>query len=92
MIENVVKRDGSVATFDIKKIINAIYKALKSVGSEDYITSKKLAEKVVKKLEIEHITTPKVEEIQDIIEEVLMVEGYTKVAKAYIIYREKRKL
>ncbi|MGC8496425.1 MAG: adenosylcobalamin-dependent ribonucleoside-diphosphate reductase [Thermoplasmata archaeon] len=92
MIESVVKRDGSVAAFDIKKIINAIYKALKSVDSEDYGTSKKLAEKVVKKLEMEHITTPKVEEIQDIIEEVLMVEGYTKVAKAYIIYREKRKL
>ncbi len=92
MIENVIKRDGSVATFDIKKIINAIYKALKSVGSEDYLTSKKLAEKVVKKLEMEQINTPKVEEIQDIVEEVLMVEGYTKVAKAYIIYREKRKL
>ncbi len=92
MIENVIKRDGSVVTFDIKKIINAIYKALKSVGSEDYLTSKKLAEKVVKKLEMEQINTPKVEEIQDIVEEVLMVEGYTKVAKAYIIYREKRKL
>ncbi len=92
MIENVIKRDGSVVTFDIKKIINAIYKALKSVGSEDYLTSKKLAEKVVKKLEMEQINTPKVEDIQDIVEEVLMVEGYTKVAKAYIIYREKRKL
>lgn len=92
MIENVVKRDGSIAPFDIKKIINAIYKALKSVGSEDYITSKKLAEKVLKKLQTENITTPKVEEIQDIVEEVLMLEGFTKVAKAYIIYREKRKL
>jgi ribonucleoside-triphosphate reductase len=36
-------------------------------------------------------TIPSVEQIQDIVERVLMKQGYHEVAKAYILYREKHK-
>ena len=41
----------------------------------------------VDKTEITQNITPTVEEVQDIVEKVLIAEGYAKTAKAYIIYR-----
>ncbi|MGC9166241.1 MAG: adenosylcobalamin-dependent ribonucleoside-diphosphate reductase [Thermoplasmata archaeon] len=91
MIENVIKRDGSIVPYDRKKIVNAIYRAMKAVNIEDYKAAEKLAENVENRIISSGLKTPKVEEIQDIVEEVLMISGYTQVAKAYIIYREKRR-
>jgi len=36
-------------------------------------------------------TIPSVEEIQDVVEKVLIEEGHVRTAKAYILYRKKRK-
>jgi len=91
MIENVVKRDGSIVPYDRKKIINAIYRAMKAVNIEDYNSAERLTGDVEERIINSGLSTPKVEEIQDIVEEVLMIRGYTQVAKAYIIYREKRR-
>lgn len=33
---------------------------------------------------------PEVEHVQDLVEQVLMQEGYGRTAKAYILYREER--
>lgn len=91
-MDKVMKRDGSIVNFDRKKITLAIYKAMKATNIENYNEAERLTDLVIKRLEEQNIEVPKVEEIQDIVEEVLMLEGYTNVAKAYILYREKRKI
>jgi ribonucleoside-triphosphate reductase (formate) len=92
-IEKVQKRDGSIASFDQKRIEEAIFKALTASGEGDGKRAKRLSAKVVqilnrrfKKGEIPHV-----EQIQDIVEEVLILEGLVKAAKAYILYREQRR-
>jgi ribonucleoside-diphosphate reductase alpha chain len=50
-----------------------------------------LAEQVVLEVEKEFVDrVPDVEDVQDIVERVLMAAGYPEVAKAYILYRERR--
>jgi len=82
------KRDGSIQKFIPEKIETAIYKALKEGGIDNLSLARKLTEKVIEKISIE---TPEVEEIQDIVENTLMENGYPEIARLYIIYREKRK-
>ena len=88
----VVKRDNSIAEFDIKKISEAIIKAFEATEKQ-YNNSviDLLALKVTADFE------PKikdgliaVEDIQDSVEEVLSQAGYADVAKAYILYRKQR--
>ena len=88
MIKSIRKRDGRIVDYDIQKIENAIAKAMLSLGYGEIKDCKKMAkitelyltEKFVDKV-------PTVEDIQDIVESVLMKNGYEDVAKAYIIYR-----
>ncbi|HON22106.1 MAG TPA: ribonucleoside triphosphate reductase, partial [Candidatus Paceibacterota bacterium] len=92
-ILKVQKRDGSIVDFDEKRIQEAIYKALTATGQGDGKESKKLTEKVIELLNRRFKTDeiPHVEQIQDIVEEVLILEGLTETAKAYILYREQRR-
>ncbi len=87
------KRDGRVVAFDEKKIENAIHKALIATKQGNGKITKKLTKKVIfllnKRIEKE---IPTVEDIQDIVEEVLILDGYVKTAKAYIIYREQHRI
>lgn len=85
-MRKVIKRDGREVEFDKNKIINAIRKAMKSVG---IITMNCLETKIAD--EIHNLNRAiEVEKIQDIIEEKLMASDYKDVAKAYIIYRNER--
>ena len=85
-MRKVIKRDGREVEFDKNKIINAIRKAMKSVG---IITMNGLETKIAD--EIHNLNRAiEVEKIQDIIEEKLMASDYKDVAKAYIIYRNER--
>lgn len=86
----VVKRDGRLEDFDEKKIENAVKKAFNAVGEEDKGRSRELTGKVVSRIREKGKENPTVEEIQDIVEEVLIEEGFSKVAKAYILYRRER--
>ena len=92
-IEKVQKRDGTIVDFDQNRISDAIYHAITATGQGDGIKSKRLSKKVVKiisrRFKKEEI--PQVEQIQDIIEEVLILEGLVDTAKAYILYREQRR-
>ncbi|MDD3614551.1 MAG: ATP cone domain-containing protein, partial [Candidatus Pacebacteria bacterium] len=92
-ILKVQKRDGSIVDFDEKRIHDAIYKAITATGQGDGKESKKLTEKVIELLNRRFKTDeiPHVEQIQDIVEEVLILEGLTETAKAYILYREQRR-
>ena len=90
MIVQIQKRDGRLVTFNIEKIANAIYKAARSVGGENYEESLQLAGKVVDLLIQSGIKNPTVEEIQDYVEKVLIEEGHAATAKSYILYRSER--
>ena len=90
MIVQIQKRDGRLVTFNIEKIANAIYKAARSVGGENYEESLQLAGKVVDLLMQSGIKNPTVEEIQDYVEKVLIEEGHAATAKSYILYRSER--
>ena len=89
---SVVKRDGKLALFDIKKISTAIsqaFDACKRQYNDDIIDF--LALKVTAEFEPEVKDSKiSVEKIQDSVESVLIKAGYDDVAKAYIIYRRQR--
>jgi ribonucleoside-diphosphate reductase alpha chain len=90
-VSKVTKRDGRIVDFDEAKIAGAIFKALNAVGKGDESLAKELAVDVVKLInERFEDKIPNVENIQDIVEEVLIRSGYADVAKAYILYRQKR--
>ena len=92
MLTQIIKRDRSKAPFRKEKIVWAIFKAATAVGGNDFATSERLAGEVVELAERKYPDgTAEVEGIQDIVEKVLIEEGHAKTAKAYILYREKRR-
>ncbi|MCX9025786.1 MAG: vitamin B12-dependent ribonucleotide reductase [Candidatus Methanoperedens sp.] len=90
MIEKIKKRDGRIVDFDSAKIANAVFKAFIATKSKDGKRAEDIAKQVVELLETRITGIPGVEDVQDAVEEVLIKNGYTGVAKAYILYREKR--
>jgi len=92
-ITKIQKRDGTIVNFDQSKITEAIFKALTATGQGDGKKSKSLSDRVVKILNrrFKKDEIPHVEQIQDIVEEVLILEGLVETAKAYILYREQRR-
>jgi len=92
MLNLIIKRDRSYVPFEKEKIARAIFKAANAVGGDDYETSKRLADEVVAMAEERYPDgIAEVEGIQDIVEKVLIEDGHAKTAKAYILYREKRR-
>ncbi len=88
----VIKRDGQIAEFDIKKIAVAITKAFDAVQKQYHPSIiDMLALKVTADFEPK-IKDGKVavEDIQDSVESVLSEAGYADVAKCYILYRKQR--
>ena len=84
----VVKRDGTHVPFDKTKIRNAIKRAADecdalSVGSLDNLTNE-----VVERCNCAENLT--VENIQDMVEETLMAEGLSEIARHYIKYRQNK--
>ncbi|MFA5006281.1 MAG: ribonucleoside triphosphate reductase [Candidatus Izemoplasmatales bacterium] len=92
MPKQIVKRDGSVVPFRKEKIVLAIFKAATSVGGTDFSRSEFLAEQVCAMADEKYPNgIAEVEGVQDIVEKVLIENGHAKTAKAYILYREKRR-
>jgi len=86
MPEFVIKRDGRRERFDPAKIEAAIAKAMRAVGEREADFARQCTERVLVRLG----TSPSVEEIQDIVERVLIEAGRADLAKAYILYRQRR--
>ncbi len=84
------KRDGRIVEFDMSKISNAVFKAFIATKSENGRKAGDIAAQVVEIIEKRIAGIPGVEDVQDIVEEVLIKNGYASVARAYILYREKR--
>lgn len=78
------KRDGSHDRFSLDKIMNAIIKAFQSVGEDVDLNA---VSKILSHLSISEGIT--VEDIQNQVEEALMREGYYKVAKSFMLYRQR---
>jgi len=91
LLNKIQKRDGRFVKFEPEKITNAICKAAFSVGFTDKRVCEKLSGQVVRTLETRFPKiTPTVEDVQDFVEKTLIKNGYADIAKAYILYREKR--
>ena len=79
----ITKRDGSKDQFSLDKIMNAIVKAFESVNEPADLG---IVSKILNHLDMHDNIT--VEDIQNQVEEALMREGYYKVAKSFILYRQ----
>jgi len=92
MIKEIIKRDGRIEKFQPEKITFAIFKAATACGGKDFSRAEQLCRQVVEIAENKYRDRiPDVEGIQDIVEKVLIENGHARTAKAYILYREKRK-
>ena len=79
----ITKRDGSRDEFSLDKIMNAIMKAFNAVEEPVNVSS---ISKIISHLDITENVT--VEDIQNQVEVALMKEGYYKVAKCFMLYRQ----
>jgi ribonucleoside-triphosphate reductase len=92
MLKMIRKRNGALVPYKQEKIALAIFKAAQAVGGNDWDLSERLAAQAG---EIASFKYPDgvadVEGVQDIVEKVLIENGHARTAKAYILYREKRR-
>ena len=79
----ITKRDGGKDRFSMDKIMNAIIKAFDSVNEPIDLDN---VSKLISRLNI--YNNIKVEDIQNQVEEALMAEGFFKVAKSFMLYRQ----
>ncbi|MCL1884274.1 MAG: anaerobic ribonucleoside-triphosphate reductase [Defluviitaleaceae bacterium] len=93
-MQSIIKRDNVEVPFDTGKIAACIDKAFEATGGyvgDGKRVSFELTLSVLRKLEEQFADAPcTVENLQDLVETVLIEGGHTKVAKAYILYRQKR--
>lgn len=92
---NIQKRDGRIMPFDQNKIIDAVLAAFKEVDEKlsdyAYIKAGNIADYIQEQCEnMPDGKTLDVESIQDMVEQGLMSTKRKDVAKAYILYRDKR--
>ena len=93
-IELIIKRDFTTSPFNLSKITGAIRKAMVAVEAGTEQNAEDVALSVYQKLlgrknkHQEYV--PTIEEVQDIVETQLMESKFPEVAKAYILYRNKR--
>ena len=80
----ITKRDGQQARFSLDKIMNAVIKAFQSV--DEPVDLGRISHILVH-LDIHEGIT--VEDIQNQVEEALMKEGFYRVAKSFMLYRQK---
>ena len=100
-IRRVRKRDGREVPFDKAKIAEAVGKAQAAVGEDDSMFAGEVGDVVELALRRRYAldtagdagaveTIPDIEEIQDLVEQALIELGHAAVAKAYILYRDRR--
>jgi len=98
---HVIRRNGQLTCFNTRKIINAMTDAFLAVEGETATASNRiqnivneLTKQVIKGISrrLREEGTVHIEDIQDQVELALMREGFHKVARAYVIYREEHAL
>jgi ribonucleoside-triphosphate reductase len=95
LIEKIQKRSGELVPFDVRKIANAIGKAMQATkeGSkqEAAMVANKVFSDLVQMTKKHPDFVPTVEGVQNMVEKELMISEYVDTAKAYILYREQHK-
>ncbi len=96
-IKVIKTRDWDLVPFDKTRIERAIERACESLGMKDFSFIDDVANDIVDTLTSSLVASDnekvlEIEEIQDVVENKLMEFGYFEVAKAYIIYRQERKI
>lgn len=90
-MKNIIKRDGRKVLFDENKIYKALLRAQLSCKKDDVEDVKKITEEVIGIIDERYgKKIPKVEEVQDIIEQTLIENNESDIAKNYILYRAER--
>lgn len=93
-INHIAKRDFSTEPFNLYKITQAVMKAMAAVDHGDLDNAQEIADSVHTELKARKAGdaqyVPTVEEVQDVVENKLMDSEFHDVAKAYILYRNKR--
>jgi len=98
-LRRITKRDGREVPFDKTKISDAVARAQQAVGEGDPHFAAEVADVVEMALlrrypghksGAEREALPGIEEIQDLVEQALIELGHASVAKAYILYRDRR--
>lgn len=95
---SIEKRSGTIVPFNLDKIRVAVFKAMTALSQGTQAEADEIAKLVAEKVftlsqELPIKDTkyyPSVEKIQDLVEAELMSSAFPEVAKAYILYREKR--
>ncbi len=92
MLDTIRKRDGRTVPFETEKITAAIWKAFEaSHSAKPYETAEEIAMQVVHNLRrSEDLGVPTVEDVQDMVEAVLIENGFVRTAKSFILYRAER--
>lgn len=94
MITSIVKRGFVTEPFDLKKISNAVLKAMTAVEHGEYVDAELISNNVhaflLDRKTLDQDYVPTVEEVQDLVETKLMESGFFDVAKAYILYRNEQ--
>ena len=93
MIKQIQKRDGRVVSFRVEKIIKALERAFLATKQGNKQVATDLASKAILRLnkKFKHGEIPNVEQVQDVVELILMKQGFFKTAKAYILYRDQHR-
>lgn len=87
--KGIIKRDGSLVSFDADKIRSAIQRAGAASGEFDANEALLLTAQVMKVLIHRHrAEPPHIEKVQDAVEQALISANHLKTARAYIVYRE----
>jgi len=84
----VEKRSKRIVEFDDSKIESAIRKAFESINA-DTAPVRGLTKEVVQIIHEQERDIIHIEEIQDVVEDTLMLRGFTEIARRYMKYREK---
>jgi ribonucleoside-diphosphate reductase alpha chain len=92
-IKYIIKRDGVKLPFDSRRILSALDSAFQStnINNSDLLLS--LTNQIIDQiydLQVKGNKIVTIEEVQDIVEKNLMSNGFHKVARNYILYREKQ--
>ena len=95
-IASIKKRSGSMVSFNLEQVSDAIHKALSATGNSDRNLAGDISKNVLSELTGHGFSSsnpPTVEDIQDVVESTLIDLGHSEAAKAFILYRhERRKL
>ena len=91
-LPTIVKRNGQNVYFDTFRIYNAVKKAFLSENNQDELLIESITQDAVSLIarDFESEPTIHVEKIQDIVEAALMKNGLHKIARNYILYRERQ--